>query len=434
MRVLFISNDLIAGHLAYLLKKDGNEVKLYIEEEDRKNNFHGLVEKTSDWKSELAWVGKDGLIVFDDVGYGLVQDSLRKEGYTIFGGCAAGDKLEQDRAFGQEIFAKYGMNVSPIKNFADIDEAIDFVRKNPSSWVIKQNGTSSKSINYVGVFEDGRDLLDILRTYKLNNSHHSQILSLQKKINGVEIAITRYFNGTDWIGPMLVNIEHKKFFPGDIGPTTSEMGTIGWYDSNERNKLFRQTLSKLKPYLQEINYRGIFDINCIVNEKGAFPLEATGRFGSPIVHLQTELNNSRWSELLFAIAKGEKYELKYKNGFGIVVVIAIPPFPYAKKIDDHSQIGTHLHFLDSMTQEEQSHLHFEEVSWNEQDNYHYISDSRGYVLYVTGHGKTVEEARKNTYDIVKKIYIPKMIYRNDIGQSFIDDSERKLKEWGYGVL
>jgi len=431
MKILFISNDLIGGNLAYLLSKEGHEVKLYIEEENRRNNFTNLVTKTADWKSELDWVGKDGLIIFDDVGYGFIQDSLRKDGYTVFGGSAVGDMLEQNRVFGQEIFSGCGMKILPTNNFNDIDSAIRFVQNNPFAWVIKQNGTSSKSLNYVGVFNDGRDVVDVLKTYKLNNANHSQVLTLQKKVTGIEIAITRYFNGKDWVGPMLINIEHKKFFPGDIGPTTSEMGTIGWYEEDENNKLFKETLEKIKPYLQSINYRGIFDINCIVNKDGAFPIEATSRLGSPIIHMQTELNLSSWPDPLLAIAKGEPFKLKHKTGFGIVIVITIPPFPYAKKIDEHSQIGTRVYFDDSMTEEEKSHIHYEEISWNKQEKYLYVSDDRGYVLYVTEHGQTIEEAEKKVYNLIRKIHIPKMMYRNDIGQRFIDHDREQLKNWGY---
>ena len=85
VRVLFVSNDLIGGNIAYLLKKEGHDVRLFIDDQKRRENFENLVEKTEDWMRELPWVGKDGLIVFDDVGYGKIQDDLRKDGYTVFG-------------------------------------------------------------------------------------------------------------------------------------------------------------------------------------------------------------------------------------------------------------------------------------------------------------------------------------------------------------
>jgi phosphoribosylamine-glycine ligase len=53
------------------------------------------------------------------------------------------------------------------------------------------------------------------------------------------------------------------------------------------------------------------------------------------------------------------------------------------------------------------------------------------VLYVTEHGKTIEEAEKKVYNLIKKIHIPKMMYRNDIGQRFIEHDREKLKNWGY---
>lgn len=431
MKILFVSNDLIAGNVAYLLAKAGHDVKLHIEDEDRRDNLHGMVNKTEDWKSELKWVGKKGLIIFDDVGHGIVQDALRKDGYNVFGSSAEGDMLERNRVFGQEKFAEYGMTIVPIKNFPNADAAIRFVKKNPGAWVIKQNSTSDKGLNYVGLFDDGRDVLDVLRNYKANNSHGSAVLTLQKRIIGVEIAVTRCFNGTDWVGPMLINIEHKKFLAGDVGPTTSEMGTIGWYEEDENNRLFAETLGKLKPYLQEINYRGIIDINCIVNEEGAFPIEATCRAGSPIIHLQTELNLSPWADLMLATAKGQPFKLKVKPGVGIVIVVAIPPFPFAKKIRQHSQFGTCIYFDDKMTEKEKTHVHFEEVSWDKRRKCHYISDRRGYILYVTETGKTVEEAQKKAYKIIKKILIPKMMYRNDIGQRFVGTTKKQLKRWGF---
>lgn len=431
MRVLFVSNDLIAGHLAYLLRTEGHEVRLFIHEEGRRNNFDGLVDKSLDWKADVEWVGKDGLIVFDDIGFGDEQDSLRAQGYTVFGGSALGDKLEQDRVFGQEVFAACGMRAPESHDFATVADALAFVQTHREAWVVKQNGHSSKSVNYVGFFEDGRDVLDVLRSYTTEAIVEGDPITLQRRVEGEEIAVTRYFNGHDWIGPSLINIEHKKFFPGDLGPTTSEMGTLGWYDTDEQNPLYLETLAKLKPFLTKAGYRGVVDVNCIVNETGVYPLEATSRPGSPIVHLQTELNQSSWSELLLAIAKGQPYDLKVSRGYSIVVAVTVPPFPYAKKIPGHSQIGTQVYFLDTMTPEDMAHVHFEEISWHAEKEHHYISDDRGYVLYVTGTGTSVEAARASAYGRIKKLYVPKMMYRTDIGTRFIERSRDHLEAWGY---
>jgi phosphoribosylamine--glycine ligase len=431
MKILFISNDLIAGDLARLMVKEGHEVKLFIAEKDRRENLDNIVVHTKNWKKELKWVGKEGLIVFDDIGYGEDQDILRKKGYRVFGGSKKCDMLESEREYSQNIFAKYGIETVAIKDFDNMEDAVLYVKKHPAAWVVKQNNHASKLLNYVGVFPDGKDVISVLKNYLQNKLINQEKITLQKRIDGVEIGVGRYFNGTDWVGPIEYNIEQKKFFAGDIGPTTSEMGTLAWYDDDENNVLYKETILKMEPFLREANFRGDFEINCIVNETGIYPLEATPRFGSPIIHLHSEIHESPWGEFLSAIADGEQYPLKWKRGYGIVVVLAVPPFPYTKKSKENISYGLNIYF-DGITAEEMEHIHFEEVALrNGTIDQYYISDNRGYILYVTGMGKTVKEAQEKTYTIINKIVIPKMIYRNDIGKKFIDESEQKLREWGY---
>ncbi len=432
MKILFISNDLIGGDVARLLKNEGHEVKLYIHEKDRRGNLDYMVEKVKNWKKELTWVGKDGLIVFDDTGYGKVQDQLRKKGYTVFGSSELGERLETDREFGHKIFIECGMKTVELKDFSNMEDAILYAQHNKKAWVIKQNGHASKGFNYVSHYDDSRDAISVLKNYLQNKAINQGTITLHERLVGVEIAVARCFNGTDWVGPIKLNVEHKKLFPQDLGPATGELGTLSWFDDDENNKLYVETLAKLKPFLQKVNFRGELDINCIVNESGAYPLEATARLGSPIVHLHSEIHASPWGELMYAVASGKSYNMKWKKGYGIVLLLAVPPFPYAKKMHDNFLYGVNVYFND-FTEEDFSHIHFEEVSLRPIDKEHiyYISDTRGYILYVTEMGKTVKEAQDKVYALAKRIIIPKMFYRHDIADKFVSESAKKLKEWGY---
>ena len=129
-----------------------------------------------------------------------------------------------------------------------------------------------------------------------------------------------------------MNFEHKKLFPGDIGPFTGEMGTLMYW--SQPNLMFKTTLEKIKPDLQNSKYVGYVDINCIANGRGIYPLEFTTRFGYPTISIQGEGIVSPMGEFLYSIAKGENYQLKTKRGFQVGVVIAVPPFPY----DDKSEM------------------------------------------------------------------------------------------------
>lgn len=428
-RVLFVSGELIAGDLALRLKSEGCEVKLFVEHPEQKQCLSGFIERVENWRDELDWVGKDGLIVFDDVGYGKIQDDLRKEGFRVFGGSEGGDRLEKDRRFGQELLAKCGMLTMPNFDFETPQEAIAFVKKNPKAWVVKQN-THQSALNYVGVLPDGRDSLSVLETYAKNGVMH---VTLQERMTGIEISVGRYFNGNDWVGPCEVNIEHKSLFNDNIGPKTGEMGNLMWYDDTN-GKFFNETLGKLKSYLQSVDYRGDIDINCFINEGGIYPIEITARFGCPITYSQCAMHLSPWYEFLGAVADGRQYDLRHRDGYCIALTLALPPFPYEGALaSEYSSEGLELFFSEPLTEEELRNVHFEAIEKRIDggDERFFVTHSIGYTVFVTGLGPTVAEAQANVYSLAKKVVIPKVFYRTDIGDAFKRSDKEALERWGW---
>jgi phosphoribosylamine--glycine ligase len=238
----------------------------------------------------------------------------------------------------------------------------------------------------------------------------------------VEVAVGAFFNGSDFIYPINVNFEHKRMFPGDIGPNTGEMGTSMFWAG--RNKIFEETLLKMKDRLAAAKYVGYIDINCIANVRGIYPLEFTARFGYPTINIQMEGVLSEWGEFFHGLARGEKPELKTKRGFQVGVVVAVPPFPFTdpqafrKYSEDATVIlkkttdGVHI-----------ADIKMVEGKWR-------LAGQSGYALIVTGSGSTMADARKQAYNRVSNIMIPNMFYRTDIGEKWTEDSDR-LQTWGY---
>jgi len=111
-------------------------------------------------------------------------------------------------------------------------------------------------------------------------------VQLQRRMRGVEVAIGAFFNGEHFIEPVAVNFEHKRFFPGNLGPMTGEMGTTMFWASCP--ELFRRTIARFEADLRRERYVGYFDLNCIVNAEGIWPLELTTRFGFPTIDVQLE--------------------------------------------------------------------------------------------------------------------------------------------------
>jgi phosphoribosylamine--glycine ligase len=430
MKVLFVSNELIGSGLLFRLVRESHDVRLFINDPARKNCLDGLVTKVPDWKKELHWVGKDGLIVFDDVGFGSEQDKLRKRGYTVFGGTKEGDRLELDRGYAQRILHGHKIKILPSFNFKDIDQAISFLKENKGKWVVKQNSHIS-SLNLVGTRSDALDIIRRLQRYKklgVTTTH------LQKRAEGIEVGIARYFNGTDWVGPIEINHEHKRLNNGDTGSLTAEMGTVIWHSLDENLPLFARTLKILTPYLAKIGYKGDIDINCIVTKNDIWPLELTPRLGTPATQLHSELYTSSMGDLIYAVAEGKQTIVKHKPGFGIVVALSVLPFPYPPKKKRSNSKKRVLTLSPKMSEEDKDALYLEEISMKKNSdgsNELFWSGEFGYVGYITASGKTITEAQTKIKKRLSMVQMPGLIYRTDIGHRVKKHDLPQLKKWGW---
>jgi len=421
-KFLFVSFQSLSGDLAWQLKKEGHEVKCYVKSEDDKDVYDGILEKVEKWEEYKDWAD---VIVFDDVGFGEIAESLRKEGKLVIGGSVYTDRLEQDREFGQKEMRRVGMNILSHWDFSDFNTAIEFIKQNPARYVFKPSGFISaeqKGILFLSQDEDGKDLLEILEQNRKTWARKIKRFQLQKMAVGVEVATGAFFNGKDFIYPINVNFEHKKLFPGDIGPFTGEMGTLCYW--SPPNEIFRATLLKIKEDIVKSGYIGYIDINCIANAKGIYPLEFTCRFGYPTISIQMEGVTSEWGDFLYKLAQGETQEIKTKRGFQVGVCVVVPPFPY----EDKSEAFIYKDLSIVFKKNSMDGMHLGDIKLV--NNAWSIAGMTGYVMVMTGSGSTVEDARKQVYARLKNIILQNMYYRTDIGSKWPSDSDR-LQTWGY---
>ena len=420
---LFVSIDALIGDIAWQFVKEGHNVKYFIENPVERDVSDGFVPKTDNWKKEVDWAD---VIIFDDVlGQGKKAERLRDKGHKVIGGSPYTDKLEDDRSFGQEELKKAGVTIIPYENFTSFDDAITFVQENPGKYVVKPSGEAQniKRFLFVGEEDDGKDVIQVLDAYRKAWSKKIKVFQLQKKISGVEVAVGAFFNGKEFIYPINVNFEHKKLFPGNIGPSTGEMGTSMFW--SRPNKIFNLTLKKLEPVLKSEGYVGYIDLNCIVNNNGIYPLEFTSRFGYPTISIQQEGMQIPISEFLYELAQGNRPQLKTKSGFQIGVRIVVPPFPFSDKntFDVQSKDSVII-----FKKPNYDGIHIEDVKlvngeW-------VVTGTAGVVLIVCGNGQTMKQAQSQVYNRINNIIIPHMYYRKDIGDRWYDDSDR-LHNWGY---
>jgi len=419
---LFITLTNLCGDLAWQIQKEGHNIKYYTEDKEEQEVANGFIPKIETWENEVEWAD---IIIFDDVmGQGKIADDLRKKGKKVIGGTEYTDRLEDDRSFGTEEMKKQGMKVIPYVDFSSLDDAIKYIKENPGEYVLKPTGhlkPTNLGILLVGFHPTGLDLIEALERYKQWSDEIPQV-QLQRKVKGVEVAVGAFFNGKKFLKPININFEHKKLFPGDLGPDTGEMGTSMFW--TEENKIFNETLLKFETELSKHDFTGYIDINCIVNEVGIHPLEFTSRFGYPTISIQIEGFKTPIGEFFLRLANGEDFEFKTKKGFQVGVRIVVPPFPF----NDENTYAVKSKDAKIYLEDGEEGLHIEDVKlvngeWK-------IAGTSGVVMIVCGTGNTMKQAQLIAYERIKKILIPRMYYRNDIGDRWKED-ERLLKQWRY---
>ena len=432
MKFLGIGEYCDLGAMYLRLVEAGHEVKVYVEDSDYHDVYAGMLTFTSDWQSELEWIrqaGQDGIILFESSTKGSIQDALRQDGYQVIGGSGLGDMLESNREFGQTILQKIGMQIANSLRFTDYDKAIDHINKTNKRYVYKSNGANSeRTRNYVGMAADGSDLISLLKHYKSQITAKTNVIDfiLMEYISGIEIGVGAYFNGEHFLQPACLDWEHKRFFNGNLGELTGEMGTIVTYRGAEI--IFERSLMHLESMLKDSGYCGYINLNMIANAEGIWPLEFTSRFGYPGYCICAALQQDSWETIFKRMLKKTSLYIATDSGFAAGIVLNVPPFPYSYGYELLSK-GLPILFQPSISETDKQKLYFNEVS--EQDGCLVTSGVIGNVATAVGTGETIEAAAKQANDLAEKIIIPNIRYRQDIGVNLNLFELKQLADWGY---
>jgi phosphoribosylamine--glycine ligase len=422
MRFLGIGDTCDLGALYMRLLADGHEVKVSVAEPLSQGTMAGLVEHTPSWENELPWVkaaGEEGIVLFENVAHarGALQDSLRKDGFHVIGGSAYGDRLENDRAFAQRVLADIGLQTASVVEFSNVAGAIQYIDEHPARYVLKFNGPNFSSYdNYVGRLPNGADVRAVLRTKSFFEAQ-SESLSfvLMEHVDGVEMGVGAYFNGENFIGKACLDWEHKRFFPGNLGELTGEMGTIATFDRSRA--FFERTLKRMTPMLAAGGYCGYINLNTIVNERGIWPLEFTCRFGYPGFAVLGPLQQTRWGELFRAMASRQG-NATMLPGYCAAIVLTTPPFPYDRESVDEATVGLPVMFDDRLSEQDKNQLYYGEVGVV--NGQLVTAGMYGWTMVATAVAKNIDEARRRAVDLADRIIVPNMRYRRDIGSNLSD--------------
>jgi phosphoribosylamine--glycine ligase len=271
----------------------------------------------------------------------------------------------------------------------------------------------------VGSLADGRDVAALLRSRAATAGEQ---FILMDHVAGVETGVGAYYNGDDFLTPTCLDWEHKRFFAGDMGELTGEMGTVATFENSDA--LFQATLAPLAPLLRQAGHVGYVNLNTIINADGVWPLEFTCRFGYPGFAVLEPLQALSWAELFGAMISRKPSSFAYRPGFSLCIVLTTPPFPYSRH-DVAAAVGMPLIIGDIPHQ----HLHLGEVG---SDGTQLVTTGvYGWTAVVTGMGPSVQDAKEQAYLYAGQVQAPSLRYRLDIGDKLISGDLAKLVEWGW---
>ena len=420
MRFLGVGDYCDLNSLYLRLVAEGHEVRVAISEPQCHGTLAGMVQRIDDWEAELPWIreaGDDGIILFENVSYGRGsrQDALRAEGYKVIGGSTFGDRLENDRGYAQRVLSDLGMPIARVHEFDTVAAATAFLRAEPGRYVLKFNGDGFGAADtYVGRLADGRDVAAMIAA-KFRHLKRDRIgFVLVEHLAGVEMGVGAYFDGERFLTPACLDWEHKAFFPDDLGEMTGEMGTVATYERT--TTFFEKTLARMAPLLRQHGYCGYINLNTIVNERGIWPLEFTCRFGYPGFAILDPLQRTPWSALFKAMVTRSGLPFETRPGFSVGIVMTTRPFPYIRTYVPEP-IGLPIVFEGTLSVEDRGNLHFGEVGL--EDGELVTAGYHGWTMVVTGTGPTITDAQAGAYRLARRVVIPNVRYRNDIGSKLI---------------
>lgn len=387
-----------------------------------------IVPKVQDWQAHMKW--PDLVFCTDNAYYVGEIQKYHDQGYPIFGSNVLGAQLELDREKGQQFLRRCGVKTIPYEVFDSYDKAKAAIRARPGRYVSKPNGNADKSMSYCA--KSTRDMYFMLERWQSLGKIKSSFM-LQKFVPGIEMGIGCVMTRNGFSQWKEENFEFKKLMNGDIGVNTGEQGTVMRF--TKASKLYDEVLKPIELGLHRIGYIGCVDLNCIIDANGrAWPLEFTTRPGWPAFQIQQEVQRGDPAQWVKDALDGND-TAKFIEDVAVGVVVSMPDYPFSKMTRKET-VGFPIW---GVTQENLPHVHLNDAyagkCVDELDGKIFEREcfltSGDYVYISSGSGKSVSEAKKKAYGVIKQIDLPNSPqFRTDIGDR-LKAQLPKLQAHGY---
>jgi phosphoribosylamine--glycine ligase len=415
---------------------EGHEVLFYVKMDHKNKMGQGIVPIATSLAQWRAWgmVDRSTIYFFDQTHAGDLADELIKAGCTVIGAGGFMDKLELDRAFGTEIAQNVGILCPPTKNFNSISEVIAYLELNPPQ-EFGDGGWAWKPDKDIGcdatiVAPDSQQIIEHVEQIRRRFGDGLKCI-LQEKIDGVAVSTARWWNGKTWVGPYEGTIENKKFMDKNLGPATGCSFNMVWFYRGDSPRIglelhFEELAAVFRKYKAPV---GLYDVNSILDSRGAWFLEWTPRLGIDS-EITSQRGISKLGEFLHNLSFGLDVEQFFDTDQAYFDVrLTIPPYPNEIKAKDYKcpSIGTPIRGEDGLWK---NMFVLCGLAYNEEQGLHSVADD-GMIGFIVYQGNSIKKTFDKMYKYIKdKLKIPDLQYRTDAADVVLEDV-KKMKSYGW---
>ena len=241
-------------------------------------------------------VEKADLIYFLDVGFGGMAQHLRDEGHIVFG-AGINEQLEYQRFKARKIQDTLGLPIPHTVQIKGIDNLRRHLKNEKNVYVKHDIYRGSRETFFAKDLDSVElDIHKLEAEFWPDRKNH--LFMVEDKIGGciAEVGFDLYHNGTSFIKPYLVGIEHKAPYLGRF--------------VDDLPMPLKKSAAKLEAFFKKVGYRGAFsDEEIVVSEKKSFIIDFTCRYAQPLSAIYTEVIKN-YTDLVFKVAQGEDVEIE----------------------------------------------------------------------------------------------------------------------------
>ncbi|WP_395392555.1 phosphoribosylamine--glycine ligase [Novosphingobium sp. BL-8A] len=337
-------------------------------------------------------------------------DSLRAEGFSVFGPNQKPAQLEGSKGFTKDLCERAGIPTAGYERVSTEADAMAALAKFGAPVVIKADGLAAgKGVTVAMTMDEAEEAVREIFSGRFGEAGAEAVI--EEFMEGEEASFFALTDGST-IVPFASAQDHKRVGDGDTGPNTGGMGAYSpapvltpALEAEVLERIIAPTVRTLEN--EGIPYSGVLFLGVMLTAQGPKLIEYNCRFGDPECQVMMMRLESDLVELLHACADNRLAAIqppKFSDDTALTVVMAADGYPGTPAkggaidgIDKADALGAKV-FHAGTTLKDGA-----------------LVSSGGRVLNVTARGASVTEAQAKAYAAVDAIDFPTGFCRRDIG-------------------